>query len=449
MPRIRSILATPRLLTAAAVIALATSCGLLDTQQPDIVDPGDLDTPEGAIAKAKGARSQFSLAKDGDGDLDEGVTEGEILLGGLMADEFVLSTTPPTEQEVDQLKISTLNSSLSAVFLYLHRARAAAEDAAASLREFGIDPDSDPLIPEMQSLAGFTFIYFAEDFCSGVPVSHVRGDSLIFGQPETTTDLLNRAIAQFDSVLTHPAVTTRLTNLASVGKGRALVDMGQFAAAAAAVQLVPSGFQFASEHADSPAPLRNAIFGYTDGFLWSIPDAEGGNGIPYLTAGDPRVPYRDEQTTGLDNTTPQFTLLKYTDATSDVVMADGIEARLIEAEAQLQVGDTAAMRATLNALRTGSISPALPGLPHPPSITAAENMLFSERAFWLFATGHRLGDMRRLVRPLPGGYGRAINTVFPVGAYLKGGVYGTDVNLPIPVDELNNPNSQGCLDRDP
>ena len=34
--------------------------------------------------------------------------------------------------------------------------------------------------------------------------------------------------------------------------------------------------------------------------------------------------------------TPQFTLLKYPDATAPVVVADGIEARLIEAEAQLQ-----------------------------------------------------------------------------------------------------------------
>lgn len=439
MHRFGSIL-TGRRLSAAAVIALVTSCGLLDTQQPDIVDPGNLDSPEGAMAKAIGARAQFAVAKDGDGDLDEGVTEGHVLLSGLLADEFVLSTTPPTEQEIDQRRISTLNSSLSALALYMHRARTAAEDAGASLRTFGLDPDADELIPEMQSLAGFTYIYFAEDFCSGVPISRISGDSLVFGGPETTTDLLNRAVAQFDSALAHPAVSARLTNLANVGKGRALVNLGQFAAAATAVQAVPDAFLFDAEHSDSPASLRNAIFGYTDGFLWSIPDAEGGNGLPYLTATDPRVPYRDEQTTGLDNTTPQFTLLKFPDPAAGVAIADGIEARLIEAEAQLQTGDTAAMRATLNALRGGL----LPSLPHPASIDAAEDMLFSERAFWLFATGHRLGDMRRLIRQ----YGRLESDVFPVGSYLKGGAYGTDVNMPIPVEELNNPNSQGCLDRD-
>jgi hypothetical protein len=33
-----------------------------------------------------------------------------------------------------------------------------------------------------------------------------------------------------------------------------------------------------------------------------------------------------------------------------------------------------------------------------------------------------------------------VNTVFPNGAYFKGGTYGTDVNIPVPQQEQNNPN---------
>ena len=51
--------------------------------------------------------------------------------------------------------------------------------------------------------------------------------------------------------------------------------------------------------------------------------------------------------------------------------------------------------------------------------------------------------MRRLIRQ----YRRTRRTVFPSGDYLKGGSYGTDVNLPIPMEEQNNPNSAGCMDR--
>jgi hypothetical protein len=69
--------------------------------------------------------------------------------------------------------------------------------------------------------------------------------------------------------------------------------------------------------------------------------------------------------------------------------------------------------------------------------------MFRERAFWLFGTGHRLGDLRRLVRQ----YGRGSETVFPTGNYFKGGLYGTDVNIPVPFEERNNPNFTGCLDR--
>jgi hypothetical protein len=52
--------------------------------------------------------------------------------------------------------------------------------------------------------------------------------------------------------------------------------------------------------------------------------------------------------------------------------------------------------------------------------------------------------MRRLVRQ----YLRPADTVFPTGAYHKGdGSYGVDVNLPLPIETENNPNSHGCLDR--
>jgi hypothetical protein len=54
-----------------------------------------------------------------------------------------------------------------------------------------------------------------------------------------------------------------------------------------------------------------------------------------------------------------------------------------------------------------------------------------------------LGDLRRLVRQ----YGRAPGDVFPMGTHYKGGSYGSDVNLPVPADEQNNPNFEGCLDR--
>jgi hypothetical protein len=429
---------------------LVAGCGLLDTDQPNIVDPGNLDSPEGAASKRIGAISDFAFAQDGDGTQFE---DGHILLSGLMSDEFVLSTTPPTEQEIDQRRVFELNSTLADLFHNLHRARVAAEGAAVALREFRADADSDPAIGEMLSLAGFTYIYFGESFCSGVPFSRVEGEELVFGLPQTTAETFQTAVARFDAALAEPGTPTdpdgTIGFLAQVGKGRALLNLGDYPGAAAAVAGVPTEFQYVTEHAESPLRLQNAIYVYSVNFLWSVSDVEGNVGLPFLTAADPRVPYTDEGDVGLDGSTPQFTLNKYADASAPVVVADGIEARLIEAEAQLQANDLAGMTTTLNGIRQAFPDLGLVDLAEPGTQAEGVDLVFAERAFWMFATGHRLGDMRRLLRPIPVGYGRLVDSVFPTGTYIKGGAYGPDVNLPIPIEERNNPNSAGCLDRNP
>jgi hypothetical protein len=441
----------PNLRTAALVIAVSLSgaCGLLDTDQPNIIDPGTLDSPTGAAALRDGALADFAFAKDGDGSQ---VDDGLILVTGLLTDEFVHSTTPPSQQEIDQRTPSVDNPSVSDPYFNLHKARVGAENAAQALQEFALTPDETPDVAEMLAIVGFSYVYFAEDYCSGIPFGRTSGDSLAFGAPLTTTEMFDTALARFDAALAHPGLVGddgTITNLALVGRGRALLGLGRFAEAGAAVQAVPVEFQYGTEHSDSPERLQNAIWSYAATSLWSVSDLEGDVGLPYR-AGDPRVPVDstiDEGTgdvvPGLDLITPQFTLLKY-ESESPVPVADGIEARLIEAEAQLQAGDLGGMTTTLNDLR-GTIGLAPVGQPGTQDL--AIDLLFSERGFWLYATGHRLGDMRRLVRPAPSGYGRPQDTVFPTGAYHKGGSYGSDVNLPIPIEEENNPNSVGCLDR--
>ena len=81
----------------------------------------------------------------------------------------------------------------------------------------------------------------------------------------------------------------------------------------------------------------------------------------------------------------------------------------------------------------------------PATQAGREDLNFSERAFWLFSTGHRLGDLRRLARQ----YGRPVESVYPTGLYVKGGLYGNAVSLPIPRDEQNNPKFVQCTNQSP
>ena len=440
--------------TAAVVSALSLTggCGLLDTDQPNIIDPGTLDSPSGAAALRDGALADFAFAKDGDGVQTD---DGLILVTALMSDEFIHSTTPPSQQEIDQRTPSPDNSSVGDPYFNLHKSRVGAEAAAEALQQFGLTPDETPEVAEMLAISGFTYIYFAENYCSGVPFGRANADTVIFGMPRTTAEMFDTALARFDAALAHPGLAGdedgSITNLALVGRARALLGRGRFADAGLAALEVPTEFSYATEHADSPQRLQNAIWSYGVSGLWSVAHNEGDAGLPYREE-DPRVPVDSvvnedtgEVETGLDLITPQFTLLKY-ESSSSVPVADGTEARLIEAEAQLQAGDLDGMTEILNGLRAAID---LDDLDQPGNRDEAIDLLFRERAFWLFATGHRLGDMRRLVRPEPDGYGRPVDEVFPHGAYHKGGSYGSEVTLPIPIQEENNPNSVGCFDRNP
>jgi hypothetical protein len=81
-------------------------------------------------------------------------------------------------------------------------------------------------------------------------------------------------------------------------------------------------------------------------------------------------------------------------------------------------------------------------LTDPGTTDARVNLLFREKAFWTFGRGQRLGDMRRLIRD----YSRTPENTFPMGTHYRGGTYGTDVNMPVPQQEENNPkfSRAGC-----
>lgn len=453
MPRSR----VSRCLHSAAGVVLAglagAGCGILDTHNPNIVDAGNLDTPAGAATKRLGAISQFTLAKDGDYNfvdipgtsISNDASDGHVLLSGILADELVNPGFIPTRTEIDLRQGQPNNVTIADFYRSLHRARAAAEDAAASLQAFSADPATDTGIPETLALAGLTYVLFAEDFCSGVPVSHTVNGVIEYGDQLTTVQLLDTAVVRFQAALAHPSLVPGDTihSLASVGLGRALLDLGDFVGAGLAVQTVPPDFVYFTEHATTPSALQNTVSLALDGGNFGVDDREAGIGLDYVSAADIRV--TGDSGTGTDGATLTWIPSKYPTLDAPVPTADYLEAQLIIAESDLQAGNFGGTLGILNALRAGA---GLADTTDPGTPAAQVDLLFRERAFWLYLTGHRLGDLRRLVRQQP--YSRPVNTVFPNGLYFKGGLtYGDGVNLPLPTTETNNPKVQGCLDRNP
>ena len=445
---------------AVAIILPLAGCNILEVVDPDIVTPESLESDIGLQVLRNGALGEFTEAYSGGAQND-----AIIMLGGLMTDEWMHSGTFTTRFRVETRNIDLDNGNLENLFRNLQRSRVSLEGVAARIEAAtSVPSELSGALGEMYYYAGMTYIAFAENYCNGVPFSvQPETGETEFGAPQTRDQILDRAVARFNSALSASGVSGDIANAARVGLGRAEVNRGNYTAAAAAVSSVPDDFVLLSYHSSNSVIQRNSIYEYNViGGRWSLGDTEGINGLDFRTAGDPRITSalcpacafdKGEQVPGTPALTDNWSYTNYSSWDDPVPLATGIEARLIEAEAML-ASSPAGWLAELNGLRgqwaslasvvRGDASGTLPVLAMPGTAAGMEDLHFRERAFWLFSTGHRLGDLRRLIRQ----YGRGAETVFPTGAFWKPGAnYGTDVNIPVPRDEQNNPEFQTCIDR--
>ncbi len=452
--------ATLAYLAAAGLAVGLVACNtdkILKVTDPDVALPGALQGISSLPTLRAGAIGNFGVAYNGDQSVSD---EEQVDLSGLLADEFINTETYPTRIEIDQRAQQITNGSLLGTFFDLTRARASTEFAIRNFESLAKTAGDSAGYPELLALNGLTYVFFAENYCGAVPVSTQNEDgSFTFGAPENTNTLLDSAISKANKALavTGDPLTDDFKYLAQITKGRALLDEAKYAEAAAAVAGVPTTFQYVYQHSATTPRQNNGTWSLTVSVgRFGQADLEGGNGLPFQSDGDiqargpaadPRVAdtvaNRGGKNKGFDGATVQWIQMKNPDRASSITVADGVEARLIEAEVALHGGDPLGALGILNALRSNTSLLALRGYPSnslPPLTlqvgTAAQvDQLFKERAYWLFLTSHRLGDLRRLIRQ----YGRSAESVFPTGAYFKGGNYGTDVNSPVPQQEQNNP----------
>jgi len=305
---------------------------------------------------------------------------------------------------------------------------------------------------------GFAELQLASDFCNGIPLSDGAGDNIVYGAPLPVKDVFTVAVASFDTAISMTSATDNasvtINRAAKIGKARALLGIGLDRAADAAtlVNGIPTTFRY-----DVTASLTGG-----NNILWSQPagsnrytvsDSVQGNNrsilvknaTPFLSAKDPRVPAHYKiASNGKDTVKSQDgnTYVIQVDSlwgqTSAVAVVAGLDARLIEAEAALKAGNAAQMITILNTLRAsplqitepsptasgthpGWTTPVMSALTDPGTQDGRVRLLFREKAFWQFGRGHRLGDLRRLIRD----YGRAPDgsDTFPVGTHYKGGTF--------------------------
>jgi hypothetical protein len=430
---------------------------LLSASDPDIIDLSDLQNPEGAEAIRLGALERWRDATAGDNTNGE---EPTWLLGGLLADEWGTSSTFVQNDELDLRRVRVNNSSVTQGFRDLQRIRTAVAQAIPLMRLWR--PTETLKVAELFLARGQAETQLASDFCSGIPLSNGAAQPIEWGNPLSTDSVFKLSVASYDSGLAIATGTDtasiRVSRALRIGKARALVALRRWNEAAALVAGIPSNYSY--DHTFLATSGSNSIWGQaTSGRRYLVGDSIEGNArnilvrnnIPFFSARDPRVPatYTITVRQGRPDTTKSQDGLTNSRTTplwgreSPVAVFNGIDARMIEAEARLRAQDGPGMMAILNALRAapqrvgGSTTPAvMPALADPGTQVGRENLFFREKAFWTFGRGQRLGDMRRLIRD----YQRAATDVFPEGPHYRTGTYGTDVNMPVPQEEENNPN---------
>jgi len=452
-----------------------TSCSLsdlLDAPNPNLIEPESVQSPTGATAVRNGALARLrTMTANG---------ESSWMFGGLLADEWATSSTfiqnDETDQRSSQLNNGTINGNLRA----LYRARTAANQAIVLLNTYKPTPVAD--IAEMHFVRGFAELQLASDFCNGIPLSDGAGTTAVLGNPLTVDSVFGAAIASFDSAISitaslATAAEISINRAARIGKARALLGRNVTNAPAAAALLagIPTTYRY-----DVTASLTGGTNTLWDQAAsanrYTVSDSAQGNNrsflvanaIPFRAAADRRVPARYRRS-GVDTVKSQdgntFAIIvdSLWGQTSAVAVTHGIDARLIEAEAFLQAGNAASWLSTLNTLRGTAIQitapsptatgthpgwtvPVMAALVDPGTAAGRVALHFREMAFWQFGRGHRLGNLRRMIRD----YGYPVNGSgnYPTGNHFKGGVYGTDLNLPVTTDEqIGNPNFTACLDR--
>ncbi len=440
----------PAVLLAIAAAGTLAACDLT-VLDPEFATPESLSDPQALPILIAGALGDFGIAYSGAG--------GDSFLSGVgvFTDEMYSTGTFTTRTVVDQRDLfpASQGNSIDVAFSRFHAARRSLNAAVTATSN--VSSATDARIPEMRSLQAYTYVGLAEGFCGHLPFSTIVNGEFIEGAPLTTAQTFDSAVAYFDRAL---AINSGY-GLARVGKARALLANAQYQAAAAAVANVPTDYVYFIRHSNGSTRLYNPLQALQDngrygtsndegqaGNPWEL-NSEAGEGVPFVDrykAGDPRVPVPATTRPGFDSQFLQWVQLRYPELGSDVPLASGVEARLIEAEAALRRNDGSWLT-ILNTLRAnvgahmarlfpdapvGAAS--LPALADPGTAAGRMALLFEERALWLYGTGHRLGDLRRRVRNdnVPQ------SSIFPSGAYFKGGTYGNDVSWPVPFDEEQN-----------
>jgi len=418
-------------------------------QDPDVASPGSATGAAALPILSAGMLADFQVAFMGAADQSNNAHEGIANISAIFTDEFIDYDTFPTRNELNERLALPDNLTLTQIFENIGAIHGDARRALVQYAQYGPNSAGQSLAYSMDA---YSYIFIAENWCSGEPFSVLNiATGQVTNSPFlTTTQMLDTALTEFvlakqialtDTISADQANLPTMVGLATVGEARALLDLGQVAAAADTAATVASAFQYIIYASTNTLRQENGVWNYTiNGQEFSVADLKNGTGLPFITAMDPRVPSILSATPGTNGQGPFYNQQKYPTSASDMVLASYTEAQLIVAEGDIFAGNYPGAFTIMNTLRsTIGLGPVGDSAAATPKDQMFE--LLYERAFWMYVTAHRLGDWRRMLRPpyTAAPFSFVTTDMYPMGT----GIQPT-LEFPTPSETNANPNYQAC-----
>jgi hypothetical protein len=228
-----------------AALGLVGCDGLLknDELPPNVADPALTLTPKGALAAYRGTQSLFRSTFGGEKGSVVGSFRSFVPLTGILSDELNPLESSLVPEDIRMLSEPGDYVASGGAYGDLQMLRGQAGQAIGLLTRYV--PENPELAGHVYALQGYAELFLAELFCSGIPLSTLDFNGNFTYHAGSTTDaVFLHAAALFDTAVTLAGDSTRFVALAQMGKGRALLGLGAYAEAAAAVAAVPDAYRY-------------------------------------------------------------------------------------------------------------------------------------------------------------------------------------------------------------
>jgi hypothetical protein len=389
-------------LLAGALLAAAGCKDVLKVQDPQTFATEDLNAPQILKAVADGVEGQFQQ-----------VFDDHVVFSGLLSDEIIDTSTWIEWADISLGRIRgdwpSATPGWSTTQDELLRTRFSAINAQERFKSvLGADAAKSPLLAQTRTTEAWADLILGMDYCEAplVPGGPRQPDSELIKQAVTK---LTDAIA-----ISTAAGAADYLSWATAGRARANLLAGNYAAALTDAQAVPAGYQKNALYSTSSQTSfaggqlhinRNRSGGLHR--LWwarvdTTPALGAGNAKTTLYVKDPWSGQADRRMAvlhapgqlGVNNSTPHYSIDKYSDYTAPITITSKREMNLIAAEVYWRQGDLARAVEQLNLNRTRA-GVALPAFAMPLSANEVRDRILSERFAELFVEGHRLSDLNR------------------------------------------------------